>query len=109
MNTFFSKNYCHAASEKTGEEAKAYSLLVCALWLGFIVTFSFVSLSPLEGEMSSTSRRQRGYMRVNQLTSLRFALYKIFSPVSACAAGALPFVQRDKRKQKHALCQRAES
>ena len=58
--------------------------------------------------MSSTSRRQRGYMRVNQLTSLRFVLYKIFSLVSACAAGALPFVQRDKRKQKHALCHRSE-
>ena len=81
--------------------------LICSLWVVFTVTFSSVNSSPLKGEMSSTSRRQRGYMRVNQLTSLWFALYKIFSPVSARGAGLLLCPERQS-KQNALMCQRSE-
>ena len=38
-----------------------------------------------------------------------FVFYQIFGLVSAQGAVPLPFVQRDKRKQKHAFSHRAES
>ena len=47
-------------------------------------------------------------MRVNQLTSLWFALYQVFSPVSAHGAVPHTFVGCDKSMQKHALCHRTE-
>ena len=105
---------CDSKSNATWRAKKQASrqmltrFLVCSLWVVFTVTFSPVNSSPLKGEMSSTRRRQRGYMRVNQLTSLRFALYKIFSSVSAQGAEPHTFVGCDKSMQKHALCHRSE-